>query len=191
MIENPFKVLSEVVRVLENEGITYVLVGSMASSIHGMYRSTVDIDFLADIKPEQVLPLLKALETSFYIDETAVRRAVAERQSFNAIHFDSVFKVDIFIPKGDDFAHKQLERRELRQIDPEIDQKVYVATAEDTILAKLRWYRAGGEVSTNQWSDVVGVLGASESGLDVEYLQEWADRLGVRDLLEQAQAEAT
>ena len=191
MIESPFKVLSEVVRVLEQEGITYVLVGSMASSIHGMYRSTMDIDFLADIKPGQVLPLLKALESSFYVDESAVRRAVSEQRSFNAIHFESVFKVDIFIPKADDFAHKQLEHRELKQIDPTSDQKVYVATAEDTILAKLRWYRVGGEVSTNQWSDVVGVLGASEGGLDMAYLQEWADKLGVRDLLEQALAEVS
>lgn len=84
--------------------------------MHGMYRSTADIDLLADIKPEQVRPLLDALEKSFYIDEVAVRQAVAQRQSFNAIHFDSVFKVDIFIPKADDFARKQLERRELRRL---------------------------------------------------------------------------
>jgi len=72
-----------------------------------------------------------------------VRQAIAQRQSFNAIHFDSVFKVDIFIAKADDFARKQLERRELRKIAPEVDQFIYVATAEDTILAKLRWYREG------------------------------------------------
>jgi hypothetical protein len=190
-IENPFLVLSEVVRVLEKEGVTYVLVGSMASSMHGMYRSTADIDFLADIKPHQVLPLLEALENNFYIDEKAVSRAVAEQGSFNAIHFDSVFKVDIFIPKADAFAHRQLERRQLRQIAPDVDQKVYVATAEDTVLAKLRWYRAGGETSTNQWSDVLGVLGASDTSLEMEYLQEWADKLGVRDLLEKALVEVS
>ena len=188
-IENPFLVLSEVVRVLEKEGVTYVLVGSMASSMHGMYRSTADIDFLADIKPHQVLPLLAALENNFYVDETAVNRAVAEQGSFNAIHFDSVFKVDIFIPKADAFAHQQLGRRQLRQIASDVEQKVYVATAEDTILAKLRWYRAGGETSTNQWSDVLGVLAASDASLDMQYLQEWADKLSVRDLLEKALVE--
>jgi len=61
-----------------------------------------------------------------------VRQAIAQRQSFNAIHFDSVFKVDIFIPKADEFAKKQLERRQLRKIAPNIDQLIYVATAEDT-----------------------------------------------------------
>lgn len=145
-MENPLVVLSQVARILEQYEINYVLVGSLASSMHGMYRSTADIDLLADIKPEHVRPLLDALNKSFYVDDHAMQQAVEQRRSFNAIHFASVFKVDIFIPKGDDFARKQLERRQLRKIAPDSDQFVYVATAEDTILAKLRWYRDGGEV---------------------------------------------
>lgn len=185
-MESPLVVLSQVARVLEQHEITYVLVGSLASSMHGMYRSTADIDLLADIKPEKVRPLLDALEKSFYIDEHAVRQAIAQHRSFNAIHFDSVFKVDIFIPKADDFARKQLERRELRKIAPEVDQFIYVATAEDTVLAKLRWYREGDEVSSTQWSDVLGVLASQSVNLDIGYLREWADKLGVGDLLEKA-----
>lgn len=185
-MESPFLVLSQVARILEEYKITYVLVGSLASSMHGMYRSTADIDLLADIKPEHVRPLLDALNKSFDVDEQEVQQAVEQRQSFNAIHFDSVFKVDIFIPKGDDFARKQLERRQLRKIAPDSDQFVYVATAEDTILAKLRWYRDGGEVSSTQWSDVLGILGVTDFSLEFDYLREWSDRLGVRDLLERA-----
>lgn len=185
-MESPFLVLSQVARILDQYEITYVLVGSLASSMHGMYRSTADIDLLADIKPEHVRPLLDALNKSFYVDEHAVRQAVEQRRSFNAIHFDSVFKVDIFIAKTDDFARKQLERRELRKIAPEVDQFIYVATAEDTVLAKLRWYREGDEVSSTQWSDVLGVLGAHSVDLDTDYLREWADKLGVTDLLEKA-----
>lgn len=185
-MESPLVVLSQVARVLEQHEITYVLVGSLASSMHGMYRSTADIDLLADIKPAHVRPLLDALNKSFYVDEHALRQAVEQRRSFNAIHFDSVFKVDIFIAKADDFVRKQLERRELRKIAPEIDQFIYVATAEDTVLAKLRWYREGDEVSSTQWSDVLGVLGAQSVNLDIAYLREWADKLGVKDLLEKA-----
>lgn len=185
-MESPFKVLSLVVSVLEQQQIKYVLVGSFASSIHGMYRSTADIDIVADLKSEQVIPLLDALRGSFYVDEHAVREAIDRQQSFNAIHFDSVFKVDIFIPKSDEFSKKQIERREPRAIAPELDQTIYVATAEDTILAKLRWYKAGGHVSTNQWTDVVGIIGASATKLDIDYLQEWANKLGLTILLETA-----
>jgi hypothetical protein len=189
-MESPFKVLSVVASVFEQQRIPYVLVGSFASSIHGMYRSTADIDFVADLKSEQVIPLLNALQGSFYVDEHAVREAIDRQQSFNAIHFDSVFKVDIFIPKSDEFSKKQIERRELREIAPELEQMIYVATAEDTILAKLRWYKAGGQVSNNQWTDVVGIIGASATRLDFTYLQEWSERLGLADLLERAFTEA-
>jgi hypothetical protein len=189
-MENPFTVLSLVASLLEQQGINYVLVGSLASSMHGMYRSTADIDIVADVQAKQVIPLLTALQENFYVDEHAVREAIDRRQSFNAIHFDSVFKVDIFIPKSDEFSRKQLERRELRKLAPDIEQMVYVATAEDTILAKLRWYNAGGRVSNTQWTDVVGIIGGSSSMLDLDYLREWSETLGVTELLEQAFQEA-
>jgi len=181
----PLSVLSQVTATLELQNISYVLVGSFASSIHGMYRATADIDILADIKSEQITPLFEILQHSFYVDEHAMRNAVAHGRSFNAIHFDSVFKVDIFISKSDEFALSQLNRRELRKISPDRDEAVYVATAEDTVLAKLRWYRAGHETSNTQWNDVLGVLGTSR-GVDLEYMRVWADKLGVADLLQKA-----
>jgi len=183
-------VLSLVAKLLEQQGIPYVLVGSLASSIHGMYRSTADIDVVADVRSDQVIPLLTTLQENFYVDEHAVREAIDQRQSFNAIHFDSVFKVDIFIPKSDEFSRKQIERRQLRKLAPDSDQMVYVATAEDTMLAKLRWYVSGGRVSNTQWTDVVGIIGSSSSILDLEYLRDWAARLGLTELLDRAFAEA-
>jgi len=189
-MENPFAVLSLVARVLEEQRIAYVLVGSLASSMHGMFRSTADIDIVAEIKSEQVIPLLTALQENFYVDEHAVREAINRRQSFNAIHFDSVFKVDIFIPKLDEFSRKQIERGERRKLAPDVEQMIYVATAEDTILAKLRWYNSGGRVSNTQWRDVVGIIAASSAKLDLVYLRQWAETLGLTDLLDQVFEEA-
>ena len=185
----PLSVLSQMTAILEQQNISYVLVGSFASSIHGMYRSTADIDILADIHTEQVRPLFDVLQNSFYVDEHAMRDAVAQGRSFNAIHFDSVYKVDIFIATTDEFALTQLTRRQLRKISPEKDEALYVATAEDTVLAKLRWYRAGHETSSTQWNDVLGVLGASGSSFDLDYLHTWASKLEIEDLLEKALAD--
>ena len=182
-MDNPFEVLSQVTRALEELDITYVVVGSFASSMRGLYRSTADIDIVADLQPAQVRPLVEALQEKFYIDEQAVRRAVSLHGSFNAIHFDAVFKVDVFVAKDDDFTQQQLARRRAEKIAPDAPQEVYVATAEDTILAKLLWYRSGGEVSRVQWSDVLGIAGTQGSGLDVEYMREWAGRLEVSDLV--------
>jgi hypothetical protein len=181
-MDRPLSVLSQISALLDQLNIRYVLVGSFASSFHGLYRSTADIDILADIKAPQVRSILEALEKSFYVDEKALREAVDQRRSFNAIHYDSVFKVDIFIARNDEFAEAQLQRRELREV-PDTESDVYVATAEDTILAKLRWYRAGHEVSNTQWNDVLGILRINQRRLDSEYLNNWAEKLGVTDLL--------
>lgn len=182
----PLSVLSQVATILEEQGIRYVLVGSFASSIHGLYRSTADIDIVADIKTEQVHALFEALQNDFYVDEHVMRDAVAQRGSFNAIHFNSVFKVDFFIPKPDGLGMAELDRRQLRKVSPDRNDAVYVATAEDTILAKLRWYLVGQETSNNQWNDVVGILGTSFHNLDFDYLRGWAEELGLVDLLEKA-----
>lgn len=182
----PISVLSQVARALEQLNIPYVLVGSFASSMHGMYRSTADIDILADIKAAQVHPLFEVLKEGFNVDEHAMRDAVAQRRSFTAIHFDSVFKVDVFVPKDDEFARAQLDRRQLRKISPDTEEAVFVATAEDTILAKLRWYQAGEETSMTQWNDVVGILGTSRDTLNLDYLKDWSEKLGLTELLQKA-----
>lgn len=183
-MESPLEVLSQIARALEEQGVAYVVVGSFASSMRGVYRATADIDIVADLKPAHVKPLVEALQETFYLDEQAVRRATARRGSFNAIHFDAVFKIDIFVPPADSFSRQQLARRLLEKIAPDAPQGIYVATAEDTILAKLSSYRAGGEVSEVQWADVRGIVGAQGEELDFEYLREWSERIGVRDLLE-------
>ena len=74
----------------------------------------------------------------------------------------------------------------MKKLAPDVEQTVYVATAEDTVLAKLRWYDSGGRVSTTQWNDVIGIIGGSSSKLDLDYLHDWARKLHVTELLDQA-----
>src|SRR5690348_423664 len=182
----PSSVLASLTTIFEDIGIRYVLVGSFASSIHSIYRATADTDVLAELKIEQVHSLFESLTNTFYVDEHTMRNAVAHGGAFNAIHFESVFKVDVFVSKGDEFALSQLDRRELRKILPAHSETVYVATVEDTILAKLRWYRASQESSNTQWKDVIGMLATSRNSLDLPYLHAWSDKLGLTDLLQKA-----
>lgn len=181
----PISVLLLVTTALDRLGIRYILVGSFASSMYGLYRATADIDIVADIKAEQAKPLHEILREAFYVDELAMRNAVSQKRSFNAIHYESVFKVDLFVPH-DEFTLSQLDRRQLRKLSPDRDEEIYVATAADTVLAKLRWFRAGNESSMNQWNDVLGIIATRRDSLDIEHLNTWAKRLGVDDLLERA-----
>ena len=101
-----------------------------------------------------------------------------------------MFKVDVFISKRDPFDLKQLERRQLEIVTRDPERSAYIATPEDIILSKLRWYRQTDEKSERQWNDVLGVMNVQADKLDVEYLSQWAAELGVADLLESALAES-
>lgn len=185
-----FDVLLIVVSVLDRLKIPYAVGGSYASSAHGIARATRDIDLIADIKLEQVKDFSESLQPDFYADEQSISRAIKMNQSFNVIHEDSMVKVDIFIIKPTEFQVKQFERRQLGVISPESQQMVYVVTPEDTILAKLDWYRKGNFVSNQQWSDINGVIKVQGNRLDLDYLKHWAQELGLSDLLERALEES-
>jgi len=176
--------------VLERLGIPYCVCGSFVSSLHGEWRSTRDVDLLADIKGKHVKPFTEALQSDFYAEEEAILRAVKARRSFSVIHFETLYKIDIFVSKGTEFEKKQLERRELKNVIPEQEMTAYVASAEDTILAKLAWYRLGNEVSDQQWRDILGVLKMRHGRLDLDYLRHWAAELNVSDLLVDALTDA-
>jgi hypothetical protein len=99
-----------------------------------------------------------------------------------------MFKVDVFISKQRPFDRSQFQRRVKVVVATHPERAAYVATPEDTILAKLEWYKAGQQASDRQWRDAIGVVQAQGSRLDTAYLRHWADVLGLSDLLERAMA---
>jgi hypothetical protein len=115
-MENPFVVLVEAIRAFDGLGIDYVVVGSIASSIHGEYRASGDVDIVADVKLHHVDPLVEKLRGEFYVDDLMMRRAISEGRSFNIIHLQVVFKIDIFIP-ATELGKQQLARREQHLLD--------------------------------------------------------------------------
>jgi hypothetical protein len=186
MLPEPIAVTLQVIDVLDTLGVPYLIGGSFASSVYGTYRATADVDLVADLKFEHVEPLVKALREQFYIDDEMVRDAIRLRRSFSAIHLATMFKVDVFIPQRRPYSQKQLERRVKQIIWTEPECTAYLASAEDNILAKLEWYRLGGEVSERQWRDIFGVIKTQGERLDQTYLRQWATALNVADLLEKA-----
>ncbi len=175
-----------VTQKLEQLGIPYAVGGSLASSLHGVMRSTLDVDIVADMLLEHIQPLVAALSKEFYADDEMMRDAIERHSSFNLIHYETAFKVDIFIRKLRAFDQMQLERRKTSVIATDPEQSVYVVSPEDIVLAKLEWYRMGGEVSDRQWRDILGVLKTRAGELDLDYMQKWAKELKVSDLLERA-----
>lgn len=182
--------LQPVVEALERLGVTYMIGGSLASSAHGVPRASIDGDLVAELAAEHVARFVESLTGGYYLDETRIRAAVESRRSFNLIHLATMFKIDVFVAKGRPFDRQALARAGLEQlVDSPEARRFRIASAEDIVLAKLEWFRAGDEVSERQWTDVLGVLRTSPQ-VDTGHLRRWAPELGVADLVERALAEA-
>ena len=180
---DPLAVAVTVAETLEALGIAYTVGGSIASSVAGEPRSTLDVDIVAALEETHVAPLIAKLQGSFYVDEHALRRAVSERRSTNLIHHDSQIKIDLFVAGGTALDFEQLARRQAVDLG---GRRLYVHPPEDILLQKLRWFRLGGEASDRQWRDIVGIVRVQGPRLDTAYLREHAPALGVADLIERA-----
>ncbi len=176
----------DVIAILDTLKIPYCVGGSLASSIHGIPRATMDGDVVAELQLRHCRPLADALSASFLVSLDAVIQAVQNEKSFNAIHRESFVKVDVFATSQRGWQQSQMQRRQLGPLGNEDNTRVYIASPEDTILAKLDWYRLGGGVSDRQWGDVLGVIKMQAENLDLAYLRHWAAHLRLTDLLERA-----
>jgi hypothetical protein len=191
MQNEPVEVTLKVTQLLEKLDVPYLIGGSLASTLYGLVRSTQDSDIITEMGPQHIQQFVSGLEKDFYIDQEAIGEAIRLNSSFNIIHRESMFKVDVFIPKPRPFLQSQLERAQRQTFSLDIEISAQFASPEDTILSKLEWYRLGGEVSDRQWRDILGVLKTRAGELDLDYLWKWAVELKVHDLLERSLKETT
>jgi hypothetical protein len=174
----------EVCGLLDRLGVPYLVGGSVASSLRGVPRLTRDVDLVADIRADHVASFVAALENEYYVDDQMISAAIRRHGSFNVAHLATMLKVDVFVAGKDPFSLEEMKRRQRLPVGE--GAELWVATAEDIVLQKLRWYAKGGGVADQQVRDVVGVLQVQGDAIDDAYLDLWAARLGLTDLLRQA-----
>jgi hypothetical protein len=183
--------LTPVVTLLEELGITYRVGGSVATSAYGLPRSTLDVDIVCDLHPNQVGELVAGLAEAYYVDAAMIHQAITARRSFNVIHLPTMVKVDVFVVKDRAFDRAAFARSIRDTLDDTEDAHFFeLSTPEDMVLHKLDWYRKGGEVAERQWLDVLGVLKVQGDSLDWSYIQRWAAQLGLESYVERARREA-
>ena len=183
---NPADAFARVLEVLDQMEVAYLVGGSVASSIHGTSRPTMNLDLVVDLRLDQVTELARLLQPDFYAHAEMMREAITRGRSFNWIHYGSSFKIDLFPLRQDAYSRTAFARRRFehsRTFGPK-SIECSVASPEDMVLRKLEWYRTGGETSERQWNDLRGIVTVNGAILDVAYLKKWAVELKVGDLLE-------
>jgi len=182
--------LNPVIKTFEKLNVSYYIGGSVASSIYGMARSTLDVDIVADIQKFHTPLLMAQLQGEYYIDEDMIKEAIQHHSSFNLIHLATAIKIDIFIYTGDPHQQKTFERRLEDRIVENQDNKYFFPSPEDIIIIKLQWFDMGKRISERQWLDILGVIKLQGKSLDIKYLQSWSLKLGFDTLLLKALMEA-
>lgn len=169
---------------LDAAGIPHMVVGSIAGSFHSEPRTTVDIDIVIDPTADALRVFVDSLpRDDYYVDADAAAEALARRSAFNVIEHATGWKVDLLLRKERPFSKAEFERRLTAQL---FGRDTPVATAEDTIIAKLEWGKAGE--SERQLRDVAGIISANPQSLDREYIERWVADLDLTDVWHRALA---
>ena len=184
------EVLKSFTDILESLGITYVIGGSIASSIYGKVRFTQDADITVEPFEDKADEFLRLVSSDFYISSDAMQQALSQKGSFNVVHLESAFKIDVFIQKDTEFERQLLSRRNFMKLSDRFEKVFSIVSPEDIIMLKLRWYRQTDCTSEKQWQDILSVLEVQKDKLDFEYLKKWAGILRIDQLLARAISEA-
>ena len=174
------ELLVDCLRRLNGAEVVYYLTGSMASNYWGIPRTTHDLDFVIQLPPSAAGKIVAAFSPAFFLDEASVRGAYQPPHQFNAIDTRSALKVDFWLPKPAPFDQQMLRRRVRVSL---FGESAWIATAEDCILHKLVWNRI--TPSERQLGDAAGIVAVQSDQLDLGYLRQWAQELGVLTELNQ------
>ncbi|NGX58874.1 MAG: hypothetical protein KR126chlam3_00015 [Chlamydiae bacterium] len=171
-------VLKFVCHRLEQANIPYMLTGSFAANFYVVPRMTRDIDIVIEIHKPDIEKLFLIFQKDFYIEKDAIHEAIEHQGMFNIIHNESVLKIDFIVRKEASYRHTEFQRRQQIQLD---DSSIWIVSPEDLIISKLFW--AKDSLSEMQQKDVENLL-LSLKNLNIEYIHEWVEKLGLNHIYE-------
>ena len=167
--------LRTVAGALDAARIPFMLTGSLAAAYHGAGRATLDVDLVIAPTADQLTALVESLvPAGLYLSAEAARDALTHESMFNVVDPASGWKADLIVRKSRPFSMAEFERRLPAELD---GIRLWVATVEDLIIAKLEWAALGG--SARQLEDVAALVRIAGGDLDGTYLDRWTAALGL------------
>lgn len=168
-------VLRRIIAALDRSQITSMLTGSFASAHHGAPRSTLDIDIVIAADAAQLRSFVQSLPSDeYYADLAAAMEALMRQSLFNVIDLATGWKIDLIIRKSRAFSLEELNRRQPIELE---GIRVFVASAEDVVIAKLEWSKLAQ--SQRQIEDAAAILGLRWASLDRLYIEKWVAQLNL------------
>ena len=167
-----------VAEALEYEEIPYIIVGGYSSNTYGIPRATKDVDVVVSIAASRLTDLLNRLGPAWTRDpqlsfetNTGTTREIFELKG-------TPLKVELFSLSQDDHDQLRFRRRIRREMS---GIPVWMPSAEDVVIWKLRWARP------KDLEDIRNVLlvQSREGNLDWPYMRDWCAKHGTLERLEE------
>lgn len=179
LFEDQKAVLKDFTERLETLGINYMLTGSMAMVNYAMMRMTADIDIVMELSARDGEAIIREFEADFYIPHNRVHDSIARKFMFNLLHQEKLVKIDCILRKDSEFQKEAFSNRRKIRFANEVE--LWIISRENLVLSKLHW--AKDSKSEMQLRDVASII---RNGYDEKYVLDWARKLGVEDLLNEA-----
>ena len=168
------RVVLEMATALRGAGVPYMIVGSYSSNMYSVPRSTKDAYFVIELTASSINDIVSRLGTGFMLDPQMSFETITGTMRYKIRHADVVFTVELFLLSDDPYDRSRFNRRVEQAFE---DSRVFVASAEDVIVNKLRWRRR------KDLEDVANIIAMQSVSLDWEYIHRWCDTHGTRELL--------
>jgi len=171
--------VKQIAERLDSAGIPYMITGSIAMAVYAVPRMTRDIDIVIECGINDALRISRLFETDCYVDENSIKNAIETQSMFNIIHNEWIIKADFIIRKNNEYRKLEFKRRKQFTVDA---AEIWIVAPEDLILSKLLWAKDSN--SELQRRDVQMII-ESVPELDWEYLEKWALKLNIKNLLDE------
>lgn len=154
--------------------VDHMAVGAIAAGTYGIPRATKDVDLLVSIDPNKGIHLLmEALDEWIKFDgQTQFDTITWGRRHVGVSRMPPPYKVELFEMFDDAFVRSEFSRR-VQKFVPMLNRDIWLPTAEDVIVQKLRW---GRPKDLEDARDVTAVQGPGT--LDTPYIEKWCAEHG-------------
>ncbi len=166
------KLLQRITQALENKHIPYMLSGSMAMNNYAIPRMTLDIDIVIKLQEENLTDFFSIFGDNFYLNKETVKKETLNYGMFNAIDYETGFKIDFIVQKNTEYRKTEFERRTKLQI---ADFDVWIVSPEDLVISKIAWIQQ--IESDKQKTDIQNLL--AYPLIDKNYIGKWCEKLNL------------
>jgi hypothetical protein len=177
----PTEALTHLVQTLDECRIAYMFVGSLSSNVYGVVRATKDADVVVQMKAHELSSLVATLGDSFLLDAQMTFETLTGTTRHILRLSDSPYTVELFFLSDDAHDQTRFQRRR-KLLSPDVKRGIFIPTAEDVIIMKLRWARSKDK------DDVRDVIAVQGDDLDWSYIYGWCEQHGTRALVDEIKA---